>query len=547
MCMRKRIPLLLSFASVVLFSCNTEAVESLSSDFSSGSLSHSVTEVPPTSPSEESFRNVDRYASGSQATFFKSAESISIKIILTNQALYDLSRYGGDTSTYKHKYDDIYFPGTFIATIGEETYTYTDVGIRMKGATSRRQIADATGNITKSCHFKISFKATFDDELYDLSQFSKYKHTWTSSAKETRKDRRFFGMEKMDFKYLPRNDVAYNGKTYSQEIYSYDLFRQYDVPAPYARWVDFTIQSNSSSKTFKYEAVEPVDKRFLKRVFGEKGGDLYKCTQVIGSSTSTMFGGMGGSSSNVKYADLDRDGAVTTSHDSNGYANGTRIAKGKIGVEDNYNEYHPVYSLKTNESAGENSDFSNMVDLINACYSCCEKGAPLSLLESKIDLTEWLNYCAVSYVIGNYDDFRNNSNNVYIYFRESDNKAVFIPYDYDYSFGLTKDSEVYDHIAKDGPFTAYTSHSKTSNSLLRDTIITNSDLSYYQTGETTQKSMQATYKNKVKEITNDGALTYSNYTAFLGALTDSTTSNSDEGNIVSKYMRDKKGVIDALN
>ena len=542
--MRNKGAFILSFFPLILSSCTPEAFTSSASGFSTAdstsSNSSSSTAILPSTSYEE------KQASGKQETFFKGGDSVNIRIILSNEALYDLSRYGGDTNTYKHKYDDVYFPCTFVATVGDKTYAYNDVGVRMKGATSRRQIANSKGKISQSCHLKVSFKATFDSELYDLSQFSKYKHTWTSAQKETRKDRRFFGMENIDFKYLPRNDAAYNGKTYSQEIYSYDLFRQYNVPTPYARWVNFTIQSESSERTFKYEAIEAIDKRFLKRVFGEKDGDLYKCTQVIGNTTSV--GGWGGAVEDVKYADFDRDGAVTTSYDSNGYANGTRVAKGKIGVESNFDDYHPVYSLKTNDSAGENSDFSKMADLINVCYSCCEKGAPLSLLESKLDLTEWLNYCAVSYVIGNYDDFRNNSNNYYIYFRSSDNKAVFIPYDYDYSLGLTKESSVYTHIAKDGPFSANTSHSTISISLFKDTIITNRNLSYYNTGETTQRTMQITYQRKIKEITNNGALDYQQtYIPFISGLTDGATSVSDESNIVSKYMTDKKGVIDALN
>ena len=187
-----------------------------------------------------------------------------------------------------------------------------------------------------------------------------------------------------------------------------------------------------------------------------------------------------------------------------------------------------------------------MAELINVCYSVCEKGAPLSLLESKIDLNSWLNYCAVAYVLGNYDDFRNNTNNYYIYFRSSDNKAVFIPYDYDYSLGLTKESAVYSNITTKGPFTSSTAHSTNSISLFKDTIITNRNLSYYNTGEKTQAMLQQTYKEKVIEVTQNGALNYDNYSTFVSGLADAIVGNTDETNIVQKYMREKKAVIDAL-
>lgn len=547
--MRKRIPLLIAFSSSLLFSCVPDASVSITSleSKSEDSFTSSINSSEEISSSEAASSSVENHPTGTQATFFKGTESVSVRIIINNDALYDLSRFGGDTNTYNHKYDDVYFPATFLATIGEETYTYSDVGVRMKGATSRRQIADAQGNITNSCHLKVSFKATFDDGLYDLSLFSKYKHTWASSAaRETRKDRRFFGMEKIDFKYLPRNDAATNGKTYSQEIYCFEKFRDNNIPIPYARWVNLTIQSETMERTFKYEAVENIDKRFLKRAFKDKDGDLYKCTHVIEPATTGGMGGWGGSSQNVTYPDLSRDGAVEKTYDENGYAAGNRVAHGKIGVEDNYNNYHPCYSLKTNDSGGENSDFSNMAELINVCYSVCEKGAPLSLLESKIDLNSWLNYCAVAYVLGNYDDFRNNTNNYYIYFRSSDNKAVFIPYDYDYSLGLTKESAVYSNITTKGPFTSSTAHSTNNISLFKDTIITNRNLSYYNTGEKTQAMLQQTYKEKVLEVTQNGALNYDNYSTFVSGLADAIVGNTDETNIVQKYMREKKAVIDAL-
>ena len=50
-------------------------------------------------------------------------------------------------------------------------------------------------------------------------------------------------------------------------------------------------------------------------------------------------------------------------------------------------------------------------------------------LDSVID-TDWLaRFTAINFSMGNQDDMRCNYNNFYIYFRESDGKAVFIPYD----------------------------------------------------------------------------------------------------------------------
>lgn len=515
-----------------------QASSSISSSKSEGSLSSVSSSVTP----ESIVSGNDVIPAGAQADFFGSTSSISISLKLSNTALYDLSRYQGNTSTYNHKYDDVYFPATFTAVIGSTTYTYYDVGVRMKGNTSRREIASSNGSISNSCHFKVSFKATFDDSLYDLALFSKYKHTWSDADKSVRKDRKFFGMDKIDFKYLPRNDTATNGKTYSQEIYSYNLFRDNNVPVSYARWVDLSLSSDKETKNFHYEAIECIDKKFLKRVFGESKGDLYKCGQVIDSTAQ------GNPMDNTKYADLSLSGAVkTNSYDSNGYANGARVAKGTIGVEDNFNSYHPVYSLKTNDDDGENSDFSRMANLLNVCYSLRYKNAPYSLLEQTIDVDEWLKFCALSYLVGDYDDMRNNSNNYYIYFRNSDHKAVFIPYDYDFSLGLTKSTQNYQIMTERSPYTTTIAHGRTnSNNLFYATILKNENLSYYSSGTVTQTSLRTTYKSYIDAAVTAGALTFANYEAMLNALPNKVTSQTEEKQPVQQYMTAKKNTLDNL-
>ena len=88
----------------------------------------------------------------------------------------------------------------YLAFLGAKTtgddFVFTAYGISMKGNTSRREIADTSGNITASCHFKISLKATFDDALYDLDAFKAFKHDWSADAAglATRKKRTFFDM-----------------------------------------------------------------------------------------------------------------------------------------------------------------------------------------------------------------------------------------------------------------------------------------------------------------------------------------------------------------
>ena len=84
--MKKRIPLLLSFTSVILLSCTPETVMSLMSESESSSAptTGSVTDCPPSSP-DSSYTSLssseERHASGNQTAFFKGGESVSVKII----------------------------------------------------------------------------------------------------------------------------------------------------------------------------------------------------------------------------------------------------------------------------------------------------------------------------------------------------------------------------------------------------------------------------------------------------------------------------------
>lgn len=462
----------------------------------------------------------------SYEAFWTYATSAKIALKFTNAALHALSDYGYN---YSQKYADVYFPATFTATVGEQTFTYEEVGVRMKGATSRTEICSSDGTISDVCHLKVSFKCTFSGDLYELSQFSSFAHDWTAdpAGKKARKNRTFAGMGKLDLKYLPRN---VNDQTYSQDIYCYDAFNKQGVQAPHARWVDLTLKDDKATKKQSYEAVESIDEDFLSHHFGENGGDLYKCTQVILSKS-----GMGGAS--YTKADLSLSGAVTSSFDSKGYANGTRVAKGYIGVEDNYNLYHPNYSLKTNDDNGESSDFSKMANLLNVAYSLRYKSAPYSLLESTLDVDEFLNFEAVSYLLGNFDDQRNNYNNYYVYFRHSDNKAVYIPYDWDYSLGGYNNSN--NDISDFGAFYQGTTHdSKNGNNLYWDTILTNSSLSYAEN----QKSLQNAYKADINAAVNNGIVRFTNYQSFLSKLANRLTSSTEEST-VSSYMAKKNKTI----
>jgi hypothetical protein len=93
-----------------------------------------------------------------------------------------------------------------------------------------------------------------------------------------------------------------------------------------------------------------------------------------------------------------------------------------------------------------------------------------------VDIDKFLMYIAVSYLTGNPDDMRNNMNNTYIYFDSLTNKAHFIPYDLDWSLGLTWDEDITEKMAKKSPLSRRNSFDQTiRNPLYWYTILTGQD------------------------------------------------------------------------
>jgi spore coat protein CotH len=450
--------------------------------------------------------------------FWDYSSSISLSLQFTNKALYALSYYGANDS---QKWGDVYFPCTLTVKENGHESVFPEAGARMKGNTSRREICDSSGAITQSCHFKISLKATFDEAIYDLAQFSSFKHDWTNdpAGLAARKKRNLYDMEKFDLKYLPRNE----GQTLSQEVYCYDAFRSADFLAPHAKWAAVSLASEAASKDFVYEIIEDVDKVFLKRHFpkAEAQGDLYKC--VWGTDASGNWSG----------ANLARDGAVAKTYDTAGFTNGARLAKGRIGVEDNYAGYHPNYQLKTNDD-GESSDFSKMANFINAIWNLRYQKAPQNTLESLVDVPKFLKFEALSYLFGNFDDQRNNANNYFLYFRPSDGKAIYLPYDWDWAVGARDSSKNLD-LSTFAPLQTTGLSGEITTNIYWVTFFSNSSLAY------SQSSYIAAYKEAIRSYVAQGYLASERYSSLVSHAPTSLGTSDLSG--AQSYMSAKLQTI----
>lgn len=289
-----------------------------------------------------------------------------------------------------------------ITTKQNVTYSYTieEVGVRMKGNTSRTDFYSEEDGIYNLIHLKLSFQETFDNAEY----YGSDAKVWTQAAKDARKKRTFATLAKMDLRWNRCDD-----STYLKEYFAYETYRKYGVLAPHTNLASFHWAGIHMGV---FTINEPVDETFLARNLPEEalGGDLYK----------------------IGWA---------------GNHNGSFTSTASIGIENEDQGEFFAYDLKTNEKTSQHQSLTQFIQSLNSSSLTKEQFAQL------VDLETFLPYCAVSYLLGNPDDLRNNYNNTYIYFRADTNQAVLIPYDYDRCLGITAHwNPTGDGVTSDNPF-----------------------------------------------------------------------------------------------
>lgn len=266
--------------------------------------------------------------------------------------------------------------------IGGQIYEVEDVGIRMKGNTSRRDLYGDDGRFYLT-HFRLSFDETFDDEEFYGSE----ARVWESEEeRQARKDRTFATLSSLELKYNGTGD-----RTYTCEVYAHEFFINNGVLAQKCNKAAFDF---GDADFGVYTIYEPVDKTFIERNLPEEDwdGDLYKAQWTYHPASYTE----------------------TCSY----------------GIEDETKDEFYNFDLKTNKKSSDHSSLVNLLKVINNENS-------KESISSVVDIDYFLKFAATSYFAGCPDDIRNNYNNHYVYFKKSDGKAIFIPYDYDRCFGLT--------------------------------------------------------------------------------------------------------------
>lgn len=310
-----------------------------------------------------------------------------------NEAYLDYVGHGKTDSTKV----DTYRKCNLRIRVNDTTYTYNEVGVRMRGNTSRRDFCTEDGEVYALVHLRFAFDQTFDGEEYQPGSWaSELYHEWTdAAARKERKNRSFATMEKIYVKWNKNYD-----QTYAREQYVNRMFMAYGIYAPHISLAKVSIkQGDEMANMGVFGLYEVIDKQFIKRNFDKnhKGGDLYKCTwDATGPADMNSLSG--------------------------------------FGIETPTQTFS--YSLKTNDDPEDFLGHEHLKAFLTAVGS---NGSDYyTNLEGVMDMDYFCRFEAVNYLVGNPDCIRNNYNNYYLYFTP-DGVGYIIPYDYDRCLGVMRD------------------------------------------------------------------------------------------------------------
>jgi len=293
---------------------------------------------------------------------------------------------------------------------------FEDVGFRVRGNAFTRERPEEDGhgdglhhadNPLRRVHFKLRVDERFDEDE------SAYGAPATDLPERPEHARRELapGLRILNLKF--NNDDP----TLVREALSYDLFRRFGVPAPHAGFARLTlaIGDEPPRSLGVFVLVENVDEDWLARrdLDGRDGAPdvLFKC----------LYQDQGP-------ADLSR--ADSVAGPDGGPIGVERVDPATPAEWPGFEPYRPAYDLKTDrdEFAAAEAALNDLVRLL--------AGAPDdAALEAALDVDQLLRATAVSVFLGMADDYWRLGNNYYLARRPDDGRWLFVPYDYDRTFG----------------------------------------------------------------------------------------------------------------
>lgn len=397
-----------------------------------------------------SFSSPDGLPSSSEwTTLLPEAEYLSfwqpsqktITLSMTPETLQWIETYGAEKN---NPMNDYYFPISMTVTLNTQTYTLDDVGIRQKGNIfSRGTFLNEEGNLIYPFHFRLSFDQTFDEPFYDELGIRK---TWQNGepAYEQQQKRRLFGMKSLEFKWNRSSDPSLMNQPFASRLFAY-----HDVVAPQSSLSSIHLEVGDQVETLGiYIVNEAIDSIFIQRHFAgpHAEGDLYKALYP----------------NHLLLDEMAHFDSIVGEYVFNAWM---------VGVEDTENGYHPVYDLKTNQATSHHEALMKFVKTFKS-FRVYNEEDRYQRLSAVLDIPSFIRYVATSFLVGNPDDMRNNQNNAYLYFDGVTQQATIIPYDNDWSLGITWDPSLTEWTATKSPFASVNSFQQPiANPLFWATVI----------------------------------------------------------------------------
>lgn len=282
----------------------------------------------------------------------------------------------------------------FKMTKGDYTWQADDIGMRLRGNTSR--IRPQQGDNYYQAHFKIDFEEWIEDDTIEEGKLAGCMK----------------GIILKRFKDDP---------TYVREVFGYNFFRKNGIwtapRAGYTRLFINIVEDGGETTELDYGVyamIEEINKQFLK--------ERSEITPEIG----TKFNGNKGNLWKCCW------------QSSNGPSMATDFdAYHSFGVEeiflDEAKSMRYDYDLKTNKDdlISARDEFIDFIYKLNELSTVEEIKA---FYTKKMDVDLFLKTYACNVLLGMDDDYWNNKNNYYFYF-DKKGKCYFIPYDYDNILG----------------------------------------------------------------------------------------------------------------
>lgn len=239
-----------------------------------------------------------------------------------------------------------------------------------------------------------------DTSLTSVSKMKSSRYSLKIKFNQYDKAIKYHGLEKLSL-----NNMIFDN-TYMKDYLTYRLMREFSVPAPLC---SYTAISVNGKHWGLYLALEGVDKKFLKRNYGNSYGNLYK---------------PGETNDNEERPDAqdNQENAAADYKENGSDMGGCTDLK---YIDDHVESYADIF-----ESAKTKIKTSDKLRLIKSLkdISCNKK------IESAINVDQVLRYFIVHNYVVNGDSYNGDtSHNYYLY--EKDGLLSMLPWDYNLAFG----------------------------------------------------------------------------------------------------------------